>query len=99
VARILDALPAEGQGICAEGFIQGPPTITFSFRAAATGPTLAEASQAARQKFGVAWCVPTTFTVRGRRPLRLEGGSYLLKRAGQILGRRLTISTTGVKAA
>jgi hypothetical protein len=93
IARVLNSLPAEGPGQCSQGFIEGPPTMTFSFRTSRTGPTLAKASQAAHQDFGVAWCVPTTFAVRGRRQIRLEGGSYLLNRAQQILGRSLSAPT------
>lgn len=89
VAQVVNELPEEGKGQCAEGFLEGPPKITFSFRGDRHGPALATATQAARQNDGIGWCIPTTFSALGHPMIRLEGGSYLLKRASAILGRDL----------
>jgi hypothetical protein len=90
VAHIIDELPAEGSGECAEGFITGPPTISFVFLHSRKGLVLARARQAAQQIYGIAWCVPTLFHVRHDRSLDLEGGSYLVKQAAKILHRKLS---------
>jgi hypothetical protein len=90
VARILNALPAEGPGVCSEGFIEGPPTITFSFLSQA-GRVLATAHEAARQTFTNAWCIPITFSVRPHRTIRLEAAGYFLSRAAKILRVKLAL--------
>jgi hypothetical protein len=89
VAHILDQLPVEGKGVCSEGFILGPPTVSFKFLRSRNGPGIATAREAAHQNYGVAWCVPTLFSIPGHRTLRLEGGSYLLTEAAKILHRNL----------
>jgi hypothetical protein len=89
VAQLVNELPQEGQGACSEGFAEGPPTIRFSFRRTTWARALATATLAALQGYEVAWCIPSVFSARGHRPIRLEGGGYLLKRAGKILRRNL----------
>ena len=88
LSQLLNSLPEEGKGECAEGLMQGPPFITFAFRDAA-GRLVARATEINSSEYPVAWCVPTTFLAPGRRSIRLEGGGYLLKRARQLLGRSL----------
>jgi hypothetical protein len=89
VARTLNALPVEGPGICSEGLVEGPPTITFSFMSAPHGRVLATAHEAARQTFTNAWCIPITFSAREHRTIRLEAAGYFLKQAATILRLKL----------
>lgn len=90
VAAVLNELPVEGKGVCSQGFIVGPSRISFVFQRSRNSPGLATARDAAHQNFGLAWCVPTLFSISGHTTLRLEGGSYLLNRAAKILHRNLS---------
>jgi hypothetical protein len=68
----------------------GEPIVTFIFRAAPAGPVLARVSESAYTPTDPSPCAATTLTIRGHRlPPLLEGG-ILLKRAGKLLGVRLT---------
>jgi hypothetical protein len=90
VARILDTLPVEGPGECSQGFITGPPTITFSFLPSRRGHALATASEAARQTFTNAWCSPIAFSVRHHGTIRLEAAGYFLRQAAKYLRLKLS---------
>ena len=86
IARLVNELPAEGSGGCSEGFIEGPPTITFTFLGGDKRQVLAKATGWDSTMSSVAWCVPTTLAVRHHKRLLLEGGGYLIAHAEKILG-------------
>jgi hypothetical protein len=88
-ARVLNHLPVEGDGICARGFLLGPPSITFTFRDGTGGPVLVKASGLDSVRDQVAYCSSTRFSTLGHKKLWLEGPGYLIKQAERIPGRRL----------
>jgi hypothetical protein len=91
LASQVDALPFVGRfsgSFSCPSF--GEPIVTFIFRAAPAGPVLARVSESAYTPTDPSPCAATTLTIRGHRlPPLLEGG-ILLKRAGKLLGVRLT---------
>ena len=58
LARLLNALPEEGFGVCSEGFVDVQPSITFRFTGVG-GKVLARAIEFSSSPLPVAWCVPT----------------------------------------
>jgi hypothetical protein len=88
LVRLLNSLPQEGSGQCSEGFIEGPPSISFSFHSA-RGQLLGRATEINSSQFQVAWCVPTTFFRPGHHAVRLEGGGFFLNAARRLLRRSL----------
>ena len=66
------------------------PIVTFTFSAAPAGPALATVREAADTPTLPEPCFTTALTIRGHpQPGLLEGGK-LLRRAGAILGVKLT---------
>lgn len=91
LARWVDALPFVGSHagvLSCPSF--GGPIDTFIFRASVAGPPLATISESAYTPTDPSPCAPTTLTVRGHRLKSLLQGGILLKRAGRLLGVRLT---------
>jgi hypothetical protein len=92
IAAIIDGLPfvaLRGVAISCP-FIPASPIDTFTFRAAAAGPVLARVTLAADSPTDASPCFTATLRIRGHlEPGLLEGGR-LLRRAGAILGVRLS---------
>ena len=93
IAAIVDDLPflASLRGVAIScPAIMPAPIVTFTFSAAPAGPALATVSEAANTPAQAEPCFATVLTIRGhRQPGLLEGGT-LLRRAGAILGVKLT---------
>lgn len=91
LARLVNALPFVGShaGVFSCPSFGGPID-TFIFRASPTGPPLATVSESAYTPADPSPCAPTTLIVRGHRLNSLLEGGILLKRAGRLLGIRLT---------
>ena len=91
LARLVNALPFAGNhaGVFSCPSFGGPID-TFIFRATPAGPPLATVSEPADTPIDPSPCAPTTLTVRGHRLNALLEGGILLKRAGRLLGVRLT---------
>jgi hypothetical protein len=93
IAAVVDGLPfvASLRGVafsCPAMMLA--PTDTFTFRASSNGPALAQVTEPADWPTVAEPCFITTFRVRGHgEPGLLEGGK-LLRRAGAILGVKLT---------
>ncbi len=66
------------------------PTDTFVFRAARGGPVLAKVTELANMPTTVVPCVATSLTIRGHRAPELAEGGVLLRKAGSLLGVKLT---------
>lgn len=66
------------------------PAVTFTFRRGLSGPVLGEVSEPADTPTLASPCALTALTVRGHREPGLLEGGVLLRKAGQILGVRLT---------
>lgn len=91
LARVVNALPFVGShagSFSCPSF--GGPIDTFTFRASLAGPPLATVSESANTPTDPSPCAPTTLTVHGHRLDSLLEGGVLLKRAGRLLGVRLT---------
>jgi len=93
IASIVDGLPfvASLQGVAIScPAILPAPIVTFTFRTTPAGPALATVSEAANTPTQAEPCFTTTLTIRGHRePDLLEGGK-LLRKAGAMLGVKLT---------
>jgi hypothetical protein len=66
------------------------PLDTFTFRKSPTGPVLAQVSEPANTPTQPDPCAITTLTIRGHREPGLLAGGALLRRAGTVLGVKLT---------
>lgn len=88
---LIDALPfagnAPGAFACPD---LGELTDTFIFRAGPSAPALARVSLSASTPTFPFPCAPTTLTIRGHPLSPLLNGGILLRRAGQLIGVRLT---------
>jgi hypothetical protein len=93
IAAVVDGLPfvASLRGVAFScPALMLAPTDTFAFRATAGGPALARVTAPANEPTTAGPCFITTLQIRGHSgPGLLEGGK-LLRRAGAILGLRLT---------
>ena len=91
IAAMLDRLPIVQPGIIACPAIFPAPTVTFTFRATASGPALAKASMLANGPAGA--CSPIEFSIRGRSEKPLSGQPSWLQKAGKVLGVSLSESS------
>lgn len=62
------------------------PAVTFTFRASAHGPALAQASEPASASGPLAPCEPMRFTISGRALTPLLGGATVVEQAQALLG-------------
>lgn len=93
IAAIVDGLPfvASLRGVAFScPALMVAPTDTFTFRVSPGGPVMAQVTEPSDQPTSAGPCFITTLQIRGHRePGLLEGGK-LLRRAGAILGLKLT---------
>jgi hypothetical protein len=92
IAAIVDGLPfvaLNGVAISCPAILPAA-IVTFAFRSAPDGPVLATVTEASDTPTGAEPCFTTELTIRGHRELGLLEGGRLLRRAGAILGVKLT---------
>lgn len=92
VAAIIDGLPfAALRGVAIScPLILPAPIVTFTFRAAPDGPVLATVSEPSNTPISADPCFTATLRLRGHLEPALLNGGRLLRRAGAILGVKLS---------
>ena len=92
VAAIIDGLPfAALRGVAIScPLILPAPSVTFTFRAAPDGPVLATVSEPSNTPISADPCFTATLRLRGHLEPALLNGGRLLRRAGAILGVKLS---------
>ena len=92
VAAIIDGLPfAALRGVAIScPLILPAPIVTFTFRAAPDGPVLAMVSEQSNTPTSADPCFTATLRIRGHLEPALLDGGRLLRRAGAILGVKLS---------
>lgn len=90
IVTLIDRLPIAQPGAwsCPALSDQGQ-FVTFTFRASAGGPALAQASQAAWATEPTTPCDPMSFAVRGRGQTPLLGGAAVVHEVGRLLAVKL----------
>jgi hypothetical protein len=92
IAAIVDGLPfvaLNGIAMSCPAILPAP-IVTFAFRSAPDGPVLATVTEASNTPTGAEPCFTADLTIRGHREPGLLEGGRLLRRAGAILGVKLT---------
>ncbi len=90
IVSLIDGLPITQPGLWScPAFPADGPYVTFTFRASASGPALAQASQAAWASEPTTPCDPMSFSIRGHPETPLLGGAAVVRETGQLLGVQL----------